>query len=181
MFINNLKDFKLRLLRIAAEHLKNKSYVCPLDVLTNVGVIQPIHIEEWKSGEIPYLEYVFDENLPKIRHALRWIREWALLRGLKPKEVHYLKIRRDGSKKNLDFTKKGAPQIELIYRVNYISPRLPEQKILALNPSPPPVVRVLKNYIQCHQCNKSVRKGSLGYLMGERSFCLRCGDALTLR
>ena len=105
MFIKNLKDFKLRLLRIAAEHLKIKSYVCPLDVLTNIGVIQPIHIEEWKSGEIPYLEYVFDENLPKIRYALRCIREWALLRGLKPKEVHYLKIKHDGTKKNLDFTK----------------------------------------------------------------------------
>ena len=160
----NLKEIEGRAIRAAGEALYRQHYVSPIDVLIGMEYLQPIHVQDWKKGKIPYLEKAIPANLHKISHAMNCFRKWADEKGLKPSETIYLAKTR-GPKRHLQFSKSGHPQIELAYRTHYISPLLSERKQERLkekfNQSPDLIVYVIAKDSQCSQCKKDLSKGHL--------------------
>lgn len=75
-----------------------------------MGYLQPIHVQDWKNGKIPYLEKVIPANLHKISHAMKCFRKWADQKSLKPSETVYL-AKTKGPKKPLQFSKSGHPRL----------------------------------------------------------------------
>lgn len=57
-----------------------------IDGLIGMGLLQPVHVQDWKKGKILYLEKVIQDNLHKISHAMNCFRKWAEQKGLKPSE-----------------------------------------------------------------------------------------------
>jgi len=139
--VANLKEIENRAIRAAGEALFRQYYVSAIDVLVGMGLLQPVHVQDWKKGKIPYLEKVIQGNLRKISHAMRSFRKWAEQKDLKASETAYL-VRTRGPKRTLQFSKSGHPEIERAYRTHYISPILSERKQERLedklNQSPPP-------------------------------------------
>jgi hypothetical protein len=90
-------------------------------------LLQPIHLDDWRKGRIPYLERVIQGSLGKITFCMKCFRTWAKEKGLKPSPTVYL-ARSSGPKRELRFSVSGNSEIEQSYRTHYISPVLSEIK-----------------------------------------------------
>lgn len=123
----NLKEIEKRTICAAEKVLFLQQYVRPIDVLLGMGLLQEIQVQEWKKGQIPYLEKAIQGNLHKISHTMKCFRNWAEQKGLKPSETVYL-AKTSGPKRNLQFSKSGRLKIEQAYRTHYVSPILLERK-----------------------------------------------------
>ena len=123
----NLQQLEKRVIEIANRTLQEKGYVCCLDVLLGIGWLQPIHVEDWRKGLLPYLEQAIQANLNKLSHGMKCFRQWANKCGLKPSETKYLARTRD-PKRELQFSKSGHLDIEQHYRTHYLSPILSQKK-----------------------------------------------------
>lgn len=174
-----LKDLRHRVLGAAAGILQHKASVGPLDVLVSVGLLNPDYVRDWKIGKISYLEQIIEVDLHKVNYALKCLRQWAIQKGLKPKEVNYTLKSNNGTTRNLDFTKNGHPKSELAYRIHYLLPHLSEKKQAPLPEAPSARLTMLMvtDPSQCSQCQKSLTKGSLCFMEGERPLCVSCGDS----
>mgnify|MGYP000046418191 CR=1 FL=1 len=174
-----LKNLRYRVLCTAADILERKASVSPLDVLIGIGFLKPNHVHDWEMGEIPYLEQIIEDDIQKVNCVLKWIRQWAIQKGLKPKEVNYTLKSNNGTNRSLDFTKKGFPKCELAYRIHYLLPRLSKEK---QEPPPPEIpstnliVLRLTAHSQCSQCQKSLIRGSLCFMERAHPLCVSCGD-----
>lgn len=184
--MSNQEKIKKRVIQAAEETLAQQLYVSPLDVLVRMGSLSPGHIQDWKKGKIPHVEEAIQGNLHKISFAMKYFRNWALAKGLKPSKTVYL-ARTRGPKQVLQFSKSDRPEIEEAYQTHYVSPLLSEKKQEKLKEKlekPPDLVvfSILKPS-QCSQCQEELGKGRLLYVEGERSLCLTCagfGDLVFL-
>ena len=57
--------------QIAETVLYRQQYVSPIDVFVGMGWLQPVHVQEWRKGKIPYLEKVIQCNLGKISFTMK--------------------------------------------------------------------------------------------------------------
>jgi hypothetical protein len=96
-------------------------------VLTGSGLLTPTNVEAWRKGRIDFLERAIQANLNKISQSMAVFRQWAINKGLKPSETHYVRRTRTGTV-DLQFSKSGNPVIEKNYRTHYVSPSLSERK-----------------------------------------------------
>ncbi len=118
--------------RSAAEKLlQANNYVRPVDVLVDIGWLQPVHLKDWQFGKVPFLEKVIQCNLGKLTRAMQALRKWALAKGLNPRETAYVS---HGTKcrRPLRFSKSGTLSIEKYYCTHYVSPVLKEKKLQRL-------------------------------------------------
>jgi len=166
-----------RVLRSAEETLAEQDYVSAVDILIRIGFLHSGHVQEWRKGEISYLEGVIQANLSKISFAMECFRTWAKDKGLKPSVTAYL-ARTSGAKRNLRFSKSGKADIETAYRTHYVSPTLSEKKAERLQEKlekpPELVVFMLVSNSQCSTCKKDLGKGNFLLVEGEQSLCLSC-------
>jgi hypothetical protein len=125
--MSNRVQIEQRVLQAAEQILAHQQYVSAIDILIHMKLFQPVHVQDWKKGRIPFLERVIQGNLSKITHTMKCFRSWANKKGLKPSQTEYL-ARTSGPKRKLQFSKSGDPQIEAAYRTHYISPLLSEKK-----------------------------------------------------
>lgn len=177
--MNAFKNIRNDVFQAAANLLEHKTYVSPLDVLVNIGVLHPVHLEDWKTGKIPYLESVFEKDLDKTRYIMRCLFKWAHQKGLKPKETLYLRKGNTLPHKNLDFTKNGHPKTELLYHIHFTPPHPVNQNKQTFSvPMEKPLVTILPNPDQCSQCRKSLIQGNLCCFVGKKPFCLSCGEGM---
>lgn len=123
----NRTDIKQRVVGAAEAALKRQNYVSVIDVFLGIGFLESVHVQDWRRGRIPYLERVIHGNLNKISFAAECFRSWATAKGLKKSETAYVAHGR-GQKRDLRFSKSGAPAIEKAYRTHYVSPVLSEKK-----------------------------------------------------
>jgi len=164
---DNQKRLKQRALQAAEEALDKQQYVSPIDVFTGMKLLQPVHVEDWRKGKIPYLERAIQGSLGKISFCMKCFRDWAKEKGLKPSPTVYL-ARTSGPKRELRFSVSGDPEIEQSYRTHYISPILSEikQKKLQEKLDKPPELVVFRTVqdSKCSQCKKELHKGSLLFM-----------------
>jgi len=176
---DNQKRLMQRTLQAAEEALAKQQYVSLIDVLVGMKLLQPVHVEDWRKGRIPYLEKVIQGNLNKITFCMKCFRDWAKEIGLKPSHTVYL-TRTRGPQRELRFSVSGDQRIEESYRTHYISPILSEikQKKLQEKLDKPPelvVFRTVKDS-QCSQCKKELFKGSFLFMEDGQPLCLSCAN-----
>ena len=125
--MTNRINIEKRVIQIAETLLYKQQYVSPIDIFLGLGWLQPVHVQEWRKGGVPYLEKVIQGNLGKISFAMKCFSKWAREKNLKPSETSYL-LRTKGAKKEAMFSKSGNPSIEKAYSTHYVSPALSEKK-----------------------------------------------------
>jgi hypothetical protein len=109
-----------RVAQAAEAALSDKGYMSPIDVFVSMDLLAPQHLESWRKGHLRYLEAAIQGNLSKISKTMAFFRKWARNRNLKPSETAYVRrVRRP--KRELRFSKSGAPAIERAYRTHYVS------------------------------------------------------------
>lgn len=171
------KSIEERVLKAAEEALLHHQYVSSIDVFTRMGLLQSVHVEDWKKGRILYLEKVIQGNLSKITRVMKTFQLWAKQRDLLARETTYLSRSR-GSKRALQFSKSANPYIEKAYRTHYISSALSEKKQQKLleklqKPSDWIVFLVLRES-QCSKCKIEIAKNSFLWIEGNKPLCLVC-------
>ena len=173
----NRSQIKKHVIQAAESTLYHKHYVSPVDILMGIGYLQPVHLQEWRKGKIPYLESMVQASLGKISFAMKCFRDWAHQKGLKPSQTVYLSRTR-GSKKELRFSKSGNPMIEEAYLTHYVSPLLGEKKQEKLKEKleklPDLVAFIIIKDRKCSQCQKDLGKGSFLFMETDQPLCMEC-------
>jgi hypothetical protein len=157
--------------------LASQKYVSAVDVLVLMGLIAPTHAENWRKGRIDYLEQFIQANPNKVARALATLHRWAKERGLTPSEARYVVEGRAGTRE-LRFTATGDPEAERAYRIQYISPDLPESKKKkiedASRKAPERVVFSIVRDSSCTECGTELPKDSFLYMEDNHPLCLAC-------
>src|SRR3989338_3905500 len=180
----NNKSLDQKVKQVAEKTLHDRNYVCAIDILLGIGYLQPVHIDDWKRGRVPYLEKVICANLSKISYAMKSFRVWARQKGLNQSETSYL-LKTQNHSRALQFSKSGDSNIELAYRTHYVSPTLTDKKQQKLKenfekPAEVVVFSILKDS-KCDLCEKELFKDSFLYKEQDKALCLKCAklDELT--
>lgn len=108
-----------RIERTVAELLAKGSVVAPVDVLVGLELVRSEHIEEWRRGQIAYLERVITCNLSRVSRILRILRFHAHDLDLTPTFTVYNRHGK-GSKQRLRFSKTGDPNLEKAYATHLV-------------------------------------------------------------
>lgn len=188
----NRKKLSERVAQAAERALADQKYVSPIDVLLEIGWLNPSTLKDWRLGRVDCLERVVQTNLSRLSEAMKLLRAWAVERGLRPSETQY--VARTPGRQRLKFSRSGNAHIEQAYRTHWVSPELSAQKQerLAQKASTPPelvVIAPLNDDWACHRCSGS---GDLLMMEPPGPACLRCvglddleflpaGDALLTR
>jgi len=175
--MSNKINIQKRAIQAAETALQSQKFVSPIDVLVGMGLLQPVHVQDWRKGKIPYLENVIQGNLSKISLAMKCFREWARDKNLKPSKTVYL-LRTKGPTRELQFSISGDPSIEEAYSTHYLSPVLSEheqQKLKEKCEKPPELIAyIIARDSQCSQCKKELMKGNFLFMEADQPFCLKC-------
>lgn len=91
----------------AADLLRERGYIAPVDVLMKMDVVSAKAYEDWRMGRIPHLEKITACGLGKLNTILKTLRVLAAEQGLKPALTVYKKWGK-GKKISLRFRKTGA-------------------------------------------------------------------------
>ncbi|PIQ43419.1 MAG: hypothetical protein COV52_05340 [Gammaproteobacteria bacterium CG11_big_fil_rev_8_21_14_0_20_46_22] len=173
----NRQQLEKRVIEIANKTLQEKHYVSCVDILLGIGWLQPVRVNDWRKGRLPYLEQAVQANLNKLSYAMKCFRQWANKCGLKPSETKYL-ARTRGQKRELRFSESGNPAIEKAYRTHYISPVLSQKKQenlkTKLDKPPEHVVFCILKESTCEQCKEMLHKGSFLYTEQDKALCMKC-------
>ena len=86
----NSPELEKRVHRAAEAALARQQYVSAIDVLCGMGLLAPVRVDDWRKGQIDFLERVIQGNLHKISSSLAIFRRWAAEKGLKPSETGYV-------------------------------------------------------------------------------------------
>jgi hypothetical protein len=147
-----------RVVKAAEAALAVQGYASSIDVLVGIGWLDAGKVEQWRRGQIDYLERVVQTNLPRISEAMKLFRSWAAQRGLSASPTSY--VARSPRRQTLRFSRSGHPTIEALYRTHWVSQELSERKRqrLAEKASRAPdlvVVQPLNREWKCHRCGKT--------------------------
>ena len=160
-----------RVVRAAEAALARQQYVRAIDVFCGMGLLLPSQVNDWRKGQIDFLERVIQGNLSKISSSMAIFRRWANEKSLKPSETDYVRGTRSGTLP-LRFSKSGDLAIEKNYRTHYVSPtlsKLKQQKLEEkLGEPPKPVVFEVVRDSQCSECGVEIAVGSFLLMAGER-------------
>ena len=134
--VDNFRSYPMfpRIERAVAELLAKGSVVTPVDVLVGIGLMRSEHLEEWRRGQIAYLERVITCNLSRVSRILRILRFHAHDLDLKPSFTVYNRHGK-GPPQRLHFSKTGDPNLEKAYATHLVRhgsrPIMIENRLLA--------------------------------------------------
>jgi hypothetical protein len=94
-----------RVVKAAEAALAAQGYASSIDVLVGIGWLDTGKVEQWRRGQIDYLERVVQSNLSRISEAMKLFRSWAAGRGLSASQTSYV-ARRPG-RQTLRFSRSG--------------------------------------------------------------------------
>jgi hypothetical protein len=188
----NRNALEQRVVKAAEAALAARGYASPIDVLVGIGWLDANKLEQWRRGQVDYLERVVQTNLSRISEAMKLFRSWAAEKGLSASQTSY--VARSPRRQTLRFSKSGNPTIEALYRTHWVSQELSERKRqrLAEKASRAPelvVIQPLNREWKCHRCGKT---GDVLLMENPGPACLNCvglndleflpaGDALLSR
>jgi len=119
----NRDDLIIQMQEASAIVLEEKGYVSFVDVLMRMEKLTKADYDAWRFGRTPCLESVITVNLTKINHLFRAFQQHARAGGLRPSKTAYLSWGK-GPKRQLRFSKSGAPIIEDAYAAHFLKPRV---------------------------------------------------------
>ena len=99
--------------------LKSQNFVAPIRVFVSMGLLDVQDIDNWRKGQVPYLERVVKCNLAKAGRILRILRFHAHDLKLKPSVTVYRR-ETSGGKIPLRFSKSGERNIEEAYSRHFV-------------------------------------------------------------
>ena len=109
------------------QQCRGRGYAAPVDVLMDVGILSKKDYENWRFGQVAYLERVCKINLRKLSLVMRQMRVYAQKASLKPSFCYYKRwgVKKKGHKPviPLRFSKSGAPEIERSYATHFVDTR----------------------------------------------------------
>jgi hypothetical protein len=107
--------------RAVAAILQRGEMVAPVDVLVEMDLLAPEHLDDWRRGRVQYLERVIRSNLTKLSRLMRILRFHAHDLKLVPSLTAYMRWSK-GPKRRLRFTKTGDPKLEEAYARHFVWP-----------------------------------------------------------
>jgi hypothetical protein len=107
----NRQNLERALSTITSELLKEKEYICFVDVLMQLGYLSKSDYEHWRFRRVSSLERVLTVNLARMNFIMKTVRRHSLNGHLKPSMTVY-KSWGKGKKTRLQFSKSGDPTIE---------------------------------------------------------------------
>ena len=110
-----------RIERAVATILERGKVVAPVDVLVEMGLLAPEHLDDWRLGKVPYLERVIRCNFAKLSRLLRILRFHVHDLNLVPSMTVYMRWGK-GPTWRLRFTKTGDPKLEEAYARHFVRP-----------------------------------------------------------
>jgi hypothetical protein len=188
----NRNPLDARVVKAAEAALAAQGYVSSIDILVGIRWLDAGKVEQWRRGQIDYLEGAVQTNLKRISEAMELFRSWAMEQGLAASPTQY--VARSPRREALRFSASGDHRIEELYRTHWVSQALSERKRerLAEKASRAPdlvVILPLNREWKCHRCG---RTGDLLMMENPGPACLGCvglddleflpaGDALLSR
>src|SRR6266571_6763175 len=118
----NRRDLERALSPITSELLKEKGYLCFVDIFMKLGYLSQVDYENWRLKRVPYLERVLTLHLPTIHFVMQTVRRNSLNGHLKPSMTVYTSWGK-GKKGLLQFSKSGDPSIEAAYATHFVRPQ----------------------------------------------------------
>jgi hypothetical protein len=115
----NRRELEKKLSPITAELLKEKGYICLIDVFIGLGYLTNKDVESWRRKRIPHLEKVIHVNLAKIGTIINVVAENCRNGGLRESQTAY-KSWGKGRKIDLQFSKSGAGHLEALYSTHWL-------------------------------------------------------------
>ena len=112
-------EYYPKLVQAVGAILEKKNYIAPVEVLVEIGVLTKEKLEEWRFGQVPYLEKVINCNLSKANRILRILNRHANDLNLKPSTTVYVKLGK-GTRIRLRFSKTGDPNLEMAYSTHFV-------------------------------------------------------------
>ncbi len=121
--LETYRDDKLysRIARAVETLLAGGKVVAPVDVLVQMGLLDPKDLEDWRRGRVPYLEKVIQCNLTRLSRFLSILRFHAHDLNLSPSVTAYMRWSK-GPKRRLRFTKTGNLKLEEAYARHFLWP-----------------------------------------------------------
>jgi len=118
----NRQDLERALSTITSELLKEKGYLCFVDVFMKLGYLSKSDYENWRLKRVSPLERVLHVNLSRIHFIMKTVRRNSLHGHLKPSMTVY-KSWGNCQKTLLQFSKSGDPRIETAYATHFVWPK----------------------------------------------------------
>jgi hypothetical protein len=79
----NKKELEKKINSISWQLIREKGYMCPVDILIELGYLSKKDYDAWRFGKVSYLEKVVMVNLGKLSTINRIIRQTGRKSGLK--------------------------------------------------------------------------------------------------
>ena len=115
----NRRDLERALSPITSELLKEKGYLCFVDIFMRLRCLSQSDYENWRMKRVPYLERVLSVNLSRLNFVMKTVRRNSLNGHLKPSMTVY-KSWGKGRKVLLQFSKSGDPTLETAYATHFV-------------------------------------------------------------
>ncbi|MPZ53220.1 MAG: DUF2293 domain-containing protein [Acidimicrobiia bacterium] len=169
------KSLRTRVVATAESTLAKNHYVTPIDVLLGLRWLHSTNVDRWRQGRGFSLENVIEVDRTKVAEAMDIFLNWARHEGLEPSETEYLA--RSRGHIVLKFTDDDDATMELLYRIHWVSPSLPESErkeaeVAAKKPADLLVISPLKEFT-CEQCGGT---GAFLIMEGPGPLCMDCAD-----
>jgi hypothetical protein len=116
------QDLARALSTITSQLLKEKGYICFVDVFMALGYLSKSDYENWRFQRVSPLERVLNGNLSRINFIMKTVRRNSLNGHLNPSMTVY-KSWGKGKKTLLQFSKSGDPRIETAYATHFVKPK----------------------------------------------------------
>ncbi len=184
LVMSRRKSYNLRerVRECAEECLERDGAVGPLELLQQMRLLQPVHVEQWRKGNPHWtpIEPHIQCGKDKLRKTYTHFAEWVQERGLVPVEASYLLTGHRGVEP-LQITADGDPERERFFRTHFRSAELTEKKSQRLQQKlnkPPDIVTyiLVSESATCGECQTEIYKGQLLYMERGEPLCLACAD-----
>ena len=121
----NRKELYKKLMLVTGNLLKEKGYICFVDVFMKLNYLDPTDYDNWRRKRIPYLEKAIKINLNKINFIMKSIKQNSLNGKLIQSWTSY-KSWGKGKKIDLIFSKTREKNIEKLYATHFLKQKKKE-------------------------------------------------------
>lgn len=115
----NRTQLKNKISNISNQLIRDKGFICSIDILCELDYLNEAQIKDWRFGKIQYLEKVCGKNLGTLTFINKTIKEISKDRKLKPSWTAYNKFIK-GIRTRLIFSKTRDEDIENAYATHFI-------------------------------------------------------------